>query len=447
MPRSSRSLLLGSLVLLICLALLLTTREGGQSASADVLQAEGELQWFKGNIHTHSHWSDGDDYLENIGLWYREHDYQFLCFTDHNVLANTERWVEVAKTKGGQVAYDKLKKQFPGDWVEERMTDGKLEVRLKRFNEVKEKLAQPGKYLLIQGEEISDSFDRKPIHLNATNIQSAIPPMKGESIADTIQNNVNAVIAQRERTGEPILVHLNHPNFGYAVRAEDLMGIRGEQFFEVYNGHPSVYNNGNEQHAGTERIWDIINAFRLTQLDLPLMYGLGTDDGHNYHAPVPSNKAQPGRGWVMVLASKLDPVTLIQAMESGRFYASNGVTLKSVGSDNTGLEVEVEPQEGVTYTIEFVGTLKGFDATSQPMLDKDGKEIHTTRIYSKEIGQTLKSVAGPKARYEFQGNELYVRATVISSRPHPNPSEPGDMEKAWVQPTLGPGYTPTPAGK
>ena len=54
---------------------------------------------WRGNLHTHSLWSDGDDYLEMIGLWYRDHGYDFLCFTDHNVLAASERWIDVEKSK------------------------------------------------------------------------------------------------------------------------------------------------------------------------------------------------------------------------------------------------------------------------------------------------------------------------------------------------------------
>ena len=93
-------------------------------AVAGDLQADGDLKWYRGNLHTHSHWSDGDDYLESIGLWYRDHDYDFLVFTDHNVLADSERWVAVEKSKGGRKAFDKLVEKFPG-WVEQRETDGR----------------------------------------------------------------------------------------------------------------------------------------------------------------------------------------------------------------------------------------------------------------------------------------------------------------------------------
>jgi hypothetical protein len=33
-------------------------------------QPDGELRWWKGNIHTHSLWSDGDDFPEAVAEWY-----------------------------------------------------------------------------------------------------------------------------------------------------------------------------------------------------------------------------------------------------------------------------------------------------------------------------------------------------------------------------------------
>ncbi len=64
-------------------------------------------------------WSDGDDYLEMVGLWYKDHGYDFLCFTDHNRLAKSERWVKVNQNRSPPAAVQKLKARFPKDWVEE----------------------------------------------------------------------------------------------------------------------------------------------------------------------------------------------------------------------------------------------------------------------------------------------------------------------------------------
>lgn len=394
-------------------------------------------QWYRGNLHTHSLWSDGDDYPEMIADWYQKRDYDFLCYTDHNNIQGSEKWIDVDKSKGKRVAYDKLKARFPEGWVVEREREGRLEVKLKTFDELFNEFTRPGEFLLIRGEEISDRFEKYPIHLNASNIQETIPPLGGESVYDTIQNNVNAVIAQRERTGQPIMIHLNHPNFGYAVTAEDLMKVQGEKFFEVYNGHPGVNNSGNAERAGTERIWDIVLTHRIDKLDLPIMYGLATDDGHNYHK-IPSRASEPGRGWVMVLADKLDPATLIAALEAGQFYASSGVSLETVTATENAYEVKVTPEEGVSYEIQFIGTRKGYDPQSSPVKDDKGNELHTTRKYSDDVGEVLHQTKGNSARYEFTGDELYVRAKIISNKPHPNPSEPGEMERAWAQPVLRP---------
>jgi hypothetical protein len=408
----------------------------GRSRNADDerLESSPNLRWYRGNMHTHSHWSDGDDYLENIALWYREHEYDFLVFTDHNVLANTERWVAIETTKGGKTAFDKLIVNFP-DWIETREAKGFWEVRLHRFDEVSERLNQPGEFLLIQGEEISDSHAHYPVHLNASNVQEHIHPHGGASVRETIQNNVDAVLAQRAATGQPMIVHLNHPNFGYAITAEDLAHVVGEKFFEVYNGHPGVHNSGDGQHASTERIWDIVLSLRLTELGLPVMYGLAVDDGHSYHN-MPSRASEPGRGWVWVLAEELTAASLIEALEAGRFYASSGVRMRRVESTDRALGVEVDVIPGETYTIEFIGTRRGFNAGSEPVLGDDGTELHTTRSYSAAVGEVLKTVTGPTARYEFTGEEIYVRARITSSALHPNPSEEGEFQRAWVQPVI-----------
>ena len=433
MPRQSILLLMVVLpIALVALGL----RSAPAPVQADTLAASDQLRWYRGNMHTHSHWSDGDDYLESIAAWYQQAGYQFLVFTDHNVLADREQWVVIAKTKGRQAAFDKLQLQFP-DWVEERTVEDRHEVRLRRFEEVAQRFNAPEKYLLIQGEEVSDRFEKFPLHFNVSNLKEVITPRGGDSVSRVIQNNVDAAIAQRERTGQPMIIHLNHPNFGYAVTAEDLLRIIGEKFFEIYNGHPGVHNSGDHQHAGCEPIWDIVLTKRLAELKLPVMYGLAVDDGHDYHK-IPSRAAEPGRGWVMVLAKELSAGSLIEALEAGQFYSSSGVKLSRVESSEAGLLVEVDAVAGETYTIEFIGTRRGYDPEGQPVLDEKGSEVRTTRRYSPKIGEVLATVQGARARYEMTGDEIYVRARITSSALHPNPSEPGEFQRAWVQPVVGP---------
>lgn len=404
------------------------------------LRAHGDLQWRKGNMHTHSYWSDGDNYPEMIAAWYKDRGYQFLVFTDHNTLHQSEKWIDVDKAKGGRKSLEALQATFPADWIVSRKIDGKEEVRLKTFDQVFSKFAVPQQYLLIQGEEITDKYQKKPIHMCATNTNELIPPTGGDSVVDVMQRNIDAARSRRERTGVKTLVHLNHPNFGYAITAEQLMQVNGENFFEVYNGHPTVHNSGDETHASTERMWDIINTFRLAKLDLPVMYGLGTDDGHNYFEEAPGKGAQPGRGWVQVLTKSLDPESLVNALESGSFYSSSGVVLNGIRVLDGKMHVSIKADEGVTYRVDFIGTRKGFDDTSKPASEDAATAEDLTRKYSDQIGAVLKTVSGVDAEYELDGTELYVRAVVTSSRVHSNPSEAGEFERAWVQP-----YVPTSA--
>ena len=49
-------------------------------------------RWWKGNLHTHTLWSDGDDFPEMIAESYRERGYHFLALSDHNTMAVGERF-------------------------------------------------------------------------------------------------------------------------------------------------------------------------------------------------------------------------------------------------------------------------------------------------------------------------------------------------------------------
>jgi hypothetical protein len=214
-----------------------------------------------------------------------------------------------------------------------------------------------------------------------------------------------------------------------------MMRLENDRFFEIYNGHPLVHNEGDEQHAGVERVWDILLAERLAVLGKEAFFGLATDDSHNYHNE-PKKMSRPGRGWVMVRAPRLAVEDLIAALEAGDFYASSGVTLKDARRSKDELALEIEAEPGVTYTTEFIGTRKDFDRTSTPVLDADSVEQRVTRSYSKDIGAVLATATGPSARYAITGDEIYVRARVTSSKLKENPYRVGEFEQAWTQPVV-----------
>jgi hypothetical protein len=386
-------------------------------------------RWWKGNLHTHTFWSDGDDFPERVVQWYKEHGYHFLCLSDHNRLSVGQAWMAV--TDKQQTAFEKYAARFPARWIETRRNEkGQTEVRLKPLSELRCLFEQPERFLLIQSEEITEKA-----HLNAINVLDLIPPQGGSTMAEILRNNVDAVLEQQKRTGQPMLVTINHPNFQWALTAEDMAPIRGARFFEVYNAHGSVNNEGDELRASTERMWDIVLATRLSGPSPEILYGVATDDTHNYHKFEP-RAANPGQAWIVVRADRLTPESLIRAMDAGDFYASTGVTLRDFAFRDGTLTVHVAPEPGVSYTIRFIGTRRGYDPTSREVVNAEGKTVRTTSSYSPEIGAVLAEVQGTTGSYTLQGDELYVRAKVISSRKNEKSHVAEEYEAAWVQPIV-----------
>jgi hypothetical protein len=209
-----------------------------------------EKRWYKGNLHTHTLNSDGDSTPNEVATWYREHRYNFLTLSDHNYLTDI--------------------------------------AGLNAVHGAKEK------FLMIPGEEVTDSFDKKPIHMNSYNPASFAAPRHGSSVADTIQNNTNEI---RTAKGLP---SLNHPNFGWAVSVKDMLAVKNLGLFEVYNGHPMVNNDGGGGVQSLDELWDVL----LTALPEDLRHrrgrraplqairfavlepgqGLGAGPGHRTHA-------------------------------------------------------------------------------------------------------------------------------------------------------------------
>jgi hypothetical protein len=241
------------------------------------------------------------------------------------------------------------------------------------------------KFVLIPGEEVTDRFDKKPIHVNAFNLDRLVEPQHGNSIASTIQNNVNAIRAVKA------LPSLNHPNFGWAVTIEDLLQVKGLGLFEVYNGHPTVNNHGGGGFASLEEMWD------ATLSAGQQLYGIAVDDAHHFKQ-FGRQFSNPGHGWVHVRAESLSSQTIADALARGDFYASTGVTLSDIEATRAEYRVHTSPGNWEKMTTYFIG---------------DGGKV---------LGKSFETVAV----YKFSGSEKYVRARVESS----------SGAVAWTQPVF-----------
>ena len=379
-------------------------------------EANSSPQWWKGNLHTHSLWSDGNDFPEMISDWYGQRGYHFLAISDHNVLQEGSRWMSLKsiQARGAKDGLEKYRQRFGAHWVETRgETEDSLEVRLKPLDEYRYLLEERGRFILIPSEEITDRAEGKPVHMNATNLAEVIKPLGGKTVREAMENNLRAVLEQEKARGREILMHLNHPNFGYGITVEDLAAVMAERFFEVYNGHPGVNHRGDDKNPGVERMWDLANHLRVNKLGGSILFGIGTDDSHEYFGKPGS---RPGRGWVMVRAQYLTPEHLIRAMKAGDFYASSGVSLRDVqwDADRRKLSLSIQEEPGAIYTTQYLVT------TADAELD--------------QIGRVAFSTQDPESSYRLADGETIVRAVVTSSHAPVDPIFDDQKQQAWTQP-------------
>jgi hypothetical protein len=302
------------------------------------------LRWFKGNTHTHTTESDGDSPPEVVAAWYKSRGYRFLVLSDHNVFTDPSRLAGLVDST----------------------------------------------FLLIGGEELTTTVERRPVHVNGLALTQLVAPRNDSTLVGTIQGNVDAV---RGAAGVP---HINHPNFRWAFGVKELLQIRNDSLLEIYSGHPLVHNEGGDDRPGMESVWDaLLTAGKR-------IYGIAVDDAHHFQGEFARDRSNPGRGWIAVAAQRLDAGLLMRSLERGLFYASSAVTLDSITVSSSAISLRVRQESDFRYTTTFIGNR----------------------------GRVLARVGGLSPRFVLDAARArgltYVRARVDDS----------GGGKAWVQPVF-----------
>jgi hypothetical protein len=323
--------------------------------------------WYRGNTHTHTMNSDGDASPDAVVRWYREHDYQFLFITDH----------EYATDVGSLNALFGARERF---------------------------LVLPGQEITQWGSDPA----RSAAHINSLFTTEVIWPVGERTcmgggcgatpdtsvpLAATFKANIGAVLAAKG------IAQINHPNYRWSVRPEDLYDVPSGCLLEIWNGQGRINNLGGTDDHGDARpsaegLWDILLSRGK------VIWGVGSDDSHNYGATADPHGAAPGQAWIVVRAPELTSASLESAIRRGDFYASTGVTLRDVTTNGRELAVVIAEQKpgAIRYITRFMG----------------------------RNGRTLAEVPGTKPIYRFKGTESYVRAAVIDS----------NGLRAWTQPVF-----------
>ncbi len=231
-------------------------------------------------------------------------------------------------------------------------------------------------FILIPGMEISRSMDKLRVHVNALNPKRPVAAaVVGQTAAQTLQNSIDAARAAGA------IPQINHPNWRWSLTVEDMKGLSGVHLFELLNVNRDCNSFAAGGKAGTEELWDGLLSLGL------VFYGVASDDTHDYLGDFSIDKAYPGKGWVVVRVGELTPEAVCAGLESGDFYASTGVELTEVSVTKSEYRLAIKPLYDTEYTTLFIG----------------------------KNGVVLKKEFGLAPSYSFTGDELYVRAKVLSS--------------------------------
>lgn len=305
-----------------------------------------EYHWYKGNTHAHTLNSDGNLPPDEMVKWYREHGYNFIVITDHNYVTNVEG-----------------------------------------LNTI---FGMENRFLVMTGEEINCLSKNASGYsycgfVNAINVPKTVVPQKGETQIQSLQNNIDAVLALNG------IAQINHPNYLWLISPETLVSLQGYSLLEIADMHPEINGYGGGGFPGHEEIWDIVLSKGKK------VFGIASDDTHNYTEFAP-HIANPGRGWIWVKCETLTANNIAKALQQGDFYGSTGVILEDISFNQNSLTIKIKPSLDAKVTVEFIGL----------------------------NGIVLEKTYDNPTSYAIKGNETYIRVRITDSNGF----------KAWTQPVF-----------
>ena len=417
-------------------------------------------KWYRGNLHMHTLLSDGQAFPEEAALLYKRFGYDFVVFSDHNkVHEDGNVWVNAKNRKSFKPEnVANFRKHFPGRKLETRTSaDGTVSYRLKTFDEVSAELNDPGRFLVVSGCEYHNVEESgHALHCNGINTRTERRHKRMASSTESLKNILSEHEAANPPSKNKTLFTVNHP-FWYHYDIDPMFLAENPEvrFFEIANAISPPTFGMMEGAWSPDRFWDIALAHRAAR-GAPLLYAVATDDTHDYsrlYREFEGVKNPIRKCHVRVRAKELSADALIDAMNAGDFYASNGLEFDDIRFDRSSatLHVDVKPQSGKRIVIRFYGTKKGFDtaigAGKQYQLAdlaaQKGKKLskwaegksRTIRTFSDDIGVVLKEVKGTKASYALQDDDLYVRAKAfVLTKPGNEDTIPHYTDVAWTQP-------------
>lgn len=424
--------------------------------------------WWKGNLHSHTRRSDGNAFPIEAAALYKRAGYHFFALTDHDVsqedtaLAPNLKYsrmrpdflVPVQEVTSAE-RYELFTTHFPDlEIPTETSPDGVSCFRYQKFDEMARILDEPGRFLLISGTEMDCAAAGDNFHANVLNTRGNGPTVRTAATESDAWDLLYARYLEIAGGGpHESIFTLNHPYWVWRdVSPQVAIDRPAIRFFEICNSGGDAVVPLPEGTPPIDRWWDAVNTARALR-GQPLLYGMGSDDIHNYRSFYTGEPDQ--RSYCVVRARALTCPDLFEAFYRGDFYASTGVTLADVRFDpeTRALTVKAEPLPGKTLVFRFVGSRRGVrpdpvsivEAPASSALLKVawgeakalwfGGKRRRIEQYDPRLGETFQETEGTEATYRMRPDDLYVRCKVfVKNGRGLEDSTPPRVPTAWTQP-------------
>ena len=304
--------------------------------------------FYKANLHCHSVYSDGKLSVEALKSLYKNAGYSVLAITDHNVLfdhsyLNDENFLTLTS-----VEID----------VKETGSDRKNCFHLNFYSKDPHNTAIPC---------FNPSYLR---HQNKPDV--VYPEQKYVGTPDYVRDykNINAMISEFVKNG--FLACLNHVTWSIQD-LDDYRDIDGIFAMEIYN------------HACVVEGYDEINSRPYDELLRRgrRIFCIAADDNHNKYPPESPRFSSLG-GFVMIKSPSLNYKDIIESLENGDFYSSNGPQIYELYREDDHVNIKTSPSAKITisgYARSVVSAFpenKGDTITEAVLPIKDSKYFRIT---------------------------------------------------------------------
>ena len=267
--------------------------------------------FYKANLHCHSTCSDGKWTPEEVKENYMKQGYQIVAFTDHEVCLDhsdlsDENFLaltgyEIAITEPINFEYAKVY----------------------HLNMIAK---EPHNVTQVY-------YDPRQVWGNARQyINEIVPDPSTPNERHYSKETVQAIVDAGNKNG--FLVSYNHPEWSMQT-AEDYLYLKGLWGVEVINGCSMVCGYDGDSHS---------YAFEQIIRNGEKVFPLATDDCHDeYSAFI---------GFLMINSNQLTYSSIIESLEKGDFYASEGPEIFSVCIENGIATLKFSPCRQVSLSTE-----------------------------------------------------------------------------------------------